>query len=158
MKIKKNKKKQEDEINEEDLEQIFEDFQDNMKMEEEEEEDLQENDSQLEKLNEEEEKRELQLYKKLKGKIQTKEDVIDKVLIPFFFFYLFFTQNSEFFFSYLQDGIEEKLKELQLKLPDGKIPPWIETLTLTTKLETILENLNDDLERETALYFFIFIL
>lgn len=98
MKIKKNKKKQEDEINEEDLEQIFEDFQDNMKMEEEEEEDLQENDSQLEKLNEEEEKRELQLYKKLKGKIQTKEDVIDKVLIPFFFFSIFFLPKILNFF------------------------------------------------------------
>lgn len=96
---------------------------------------------------EEEYEKEQLVYEEMVGKKRKKEDIIAKVS------HFVFIQR---FWNELKEAIEEKLQELALKLPDGKIPPWIETLVLSTKVETVLEDPNDDLERETALYSFIF--
>jgi len=51
-----------------------------------------------------------------------------------------------------EQGLKEKLEEITLKLPGGKLIPWIESFTMTTEDPVLIEDVHDDLQREMAFY------
>jgi hypothetical protein len=56
-----------------------------------------------------------------------------------------------FIHLHLKVALKQKLSEITIKLPNGDDLPWIETFALTTETPSVVQDINNDFEREGVL-------